>query len=251
MGMIANAILGNCDTAVITVRDYRKKAAKIETSGGNPFDMAMVAQSLNQVANFPELDLTKRQFMVQFNPKELTLNAHQPISQVSTSNGSQGGKSKSENTAHEPPKVSLSTTLYFDKMNLADSFVCERFSLSPAALATNAATGIAKIAGKKWTVQPQVEGFIAALRNPYTRTVTFTWKDFVFEGTLSNISAEYMMFSTNGRPVRAKIRLKLLSDRNKSTNERWRKEFDEGFGKSNRNLVAPQGGGLVGSFLNF
>jgi hypothetical protein len=251
MGAAANALLGNCDTAVITVRDYRKKASKITKAEGNPFDLNIVQQSLNQTAEFPELDLMRRKYMVQFNPKELILNANQPISQISTANGSEKGKSKSENTAHEPPRVSLSATIFFDRVNLADTFVCERFSLSPAALATNVATGIGKLAGVEWTVQPQVEGFLAALRNPYTRTVTFTWKDFTFDGVLSHLSAEYTMFSTGGRPVRAKIRMKLLSDRTKATNDRWKRDFDGGFGKSNRNLVAPKGGGMVGSFLNF
>jgi hypothetical protein len=76
-----------------------------------------------------------------------------------------------------------------------------------------------------------VEGFIAALRNPYTRVIKFQWGKFVFEGILNNISAEYTMFSNSGRPVRAKLRVKLTDLKNKSANNKWGEYLNTAFPK--------------------
>jgi hypothetical protein len=57
-----------------------------------------------------------------------------------------------------------------------------------------------------------VEGFIAALRNPTTRFVTFAWGEFSFKGVLNYVGAEYVMFSKKGNPVRALINMRINYD---------------------------------------
>ena len=108
--------------------------------------------------------------------------------------------------ANARPAISLSMRLYFDEVNLADSFMWEKFTSGVSVqTGVNIATAVAGAKGKVWTVQTQVEGLVAALRNLYTRKVYFHWADFTFGGQLQTVMAQYTMFSTSGRPVRAVV----------------------------------------------
>lgn len=60
------------------------------------------------------------------------------------------------------------------------------------------------------SVQQQVEGFMAAIRNEHTRKVSFIWGNLRYSGTLNNIQASYTMFRPDGTPVHAEVQMGLL-----------------------------------------
>lgn len=59
---------------------------------------------------------------------------------------------------------------------------------------------------EKKSVQTDVEGLMEALKKCTEEThVTFCWNKMEFAGELSQLSAEYQMFDSEGSPVRAEV----------------------------------------------
>ncbi|MCL2035968.1 MAG: hypothetical protein FWG83_01095 [Oscillospiraceae bacterium] len=246
-----NFILGSTTTAIITIRDFREKAAEMnlgETGGSSTVMPSLPESELMDAVPLPMLS-NDRRYKVQFNPKELLLNGQQPMDVKSNLEGSDKDSPSSRKIAHEPAKVTLTMNLVFDEVNLFDCFTSEKFSPGAANLIKNVATMGAKALGKVWSVRPQVEAFIAALRNPYTRMVEFTWGEFSFEGNITNLSAEYTMFSIEGHPVRANLRLRLVNEKNDNESDRWIKDFDKAFGGAGMSNYT-SADGYVGNVLN-
>ncbi|MCL1822997.1 MAG: hypothetical protein FWG44_02220 [Oscillospiraceae bacterium] len=259
-----NLLLGSVSTAIITVRDFREKAKRLELGQYAPkidFSPEIPKPELEKIVETIESgdkaatelllessEYKKRQYKVQFNPKELILSGQQPVS----TNGSVEGTGKdspvSNSVAHEPAKVSLTMNLVFDEVNLFDCFTCEKFTPGVANLTKNLVTAGMKLKGTVWSVRPQVEAFLAAVRNPYTRLIEFTWEKFTFVGNIAQISAEYTMFSIEGHPVRANMRLMLVNEKNNAESQRWIRDFDNAFKGSSGNLVTADG--YVGNVLN-
>ena len=183
-------------------------------------------------------------FKVQFNPSELTLNANStPVNKIDSSTG------QARTIAAEDPKLSLRVKLYFDDMNTADSFMAEKFSSGATAQTIgNIAEGVKSAMGKKHTVQPQVEALVAALRNPYTRTVSFRWADFSFIGHLHAVHARYTMFSVSGRPVRAEVELMIQHEMDNILLRQWYEDFNKAFGGVAGTMTKAQQ--KVGNILN-
>lgn len=59
-------------------------------------------------------------------------------------------------------------------------------------------------------VEQSVNHFLNAVRNPYSRGITFSWGNQLYKGELYSASVEYTMFSKQGVPVRAKVTIKIL-----------------------------------------
>lgn len=56
------------------------------------------------------------------------------------------------------------------------------------------------------SVQNEVEGFLSAAGEAGEgRQAAFYWGEFSFIGTIGQVSAEYVMFSSQGKPIRAKL----------------------------------------------
>lgn len=70
-------------------------------------------------------------------------------------------------------------------------------------------------------IRKEVEGFLSAARNPLKRKVVFVWNKIRFEGDLSEVSAEYTMFSREGKPLRAKISITINSNGKRGVPVRW------------------------------
>ena len=187
-------------------------------------------------------------FKVQFNPKELQIYATSlKIDKPDTRRVD--GHQKNVSGTVIKPTVEMSTNLIFDQVNIYDSFLWDKFTAGASATGvTNIASAIATAAGKVWSVQGEVEGLIAALRNQYTREITFQWANFSFTGLLKYVSARYTMFSTSGRPVRAQVMLRLRQEMNPTTLSSWYKDFEAAFGGDTSNLVRAEQN--VGSLLN-
>lgn len=55
------------------------------------------------------------------------------------------------------------------------------------------------------SVQPEVERFLAIVRNPYVRQVAFYWGTMCYRGVVKSVNAEYVLFNRNGVPMRATV----------------------------------------------
>lgn len=175
-----------------------------------------------------------RYFYVQFNPAELEIEASAPQEQQKNA---EDGCVKTQ--PKKKPQMFLTVTLYFDDAQPYDAFLTEKLTpgVNGSMIATvkNAVQTIRK--ENVHTVQPEVEAFIAALRNPGTRNITFRWADFSFRGILQDVNATYTMFSVSGRPVRAKVFLRLRHDTEEDSIKPWTNAYSEVFGASENNLT--------------
>lgn len=70
-------------------------------------------------------------------------------------------------------------------------------------------------------VAGEVEGFAAAVLDPFKRNVVFRWGSLRFEGSLRLISGEYTMFSSQGKPLRARISVSICSRGRDSIPKSW------------------------------
>lgn len=55
------------------------------------------------------------------------------------------------------------------------------------------------------SVQPEVERFIAIVKNPYVRQVAFYWGTMCYRGVVKSVNAEYVLFDREGTPMRATV----------------------------------------------
>ncbi len=269
----AKNFTGNLDTAYLVVDDYREMAAQMVNASVNSLGSGALSQlqsTLNEAAaamdsvrsaasqalasgasaaSVPQFKKPKY-FKVQFNPSEIQLDSalpYVPEQKQDVQPGGQGSAGVTDSALR--PNVTLSVNLYFDQFNKADAFrsTVLNMNMNAADLATNAATGIAKLTGKVWSVQPQVEAILAALYNRFTRYVTFCWTDFSFTGTLSNVGAQYTMFSTSGNPIRATVALRIQQELDPAAISSWSSSLRKAFGGSS---AASSVLGSVSSMLN-
>lgn len=238
------AITGNIETAMLVIHDYRQTAKNLSESGASEVEILAAIRNERNAAtgealatgstpSFPNsMDRTLR---VQFNPSRLTLDSSAiPRNQQDALTG------RARTMAVEDAKLNLTVILYFDDMDTYDAFMWDRF------LAGSSVKGAANVVkagleaagkGKKHSVQWQVESLVAALRNPYTRTVSFRWADFAFIGQLNTVRANYTMFSPSGRPVRAEVLLRIQHEMDPWMLRRWYDNFEKAFGGESSNLV--------------
>ena len=238
-------LTGNIDSAHITVHDFRKAAGSVD------FSAAVTQKAMTEgIGLFSPKNSMNKEFMVQFNPSEVQLyTSSEPIAKQSTQRKS-GENGKTSLGSASPPTAELTVALYFDHMVVADSFMLEK-PIMPTSVSgvTNAVMATA-LSGKMKdrSVQKEVEGFLPALQNPLTRTVTFRWTDFTFTGSLSRVDAKYTMFSNLGRPVRAKMTLTIKQQMNSKTLKSWEESFQSAFKGESTNLVRPEQ--YAGNLLN-
>jgi hypothetical protein len=234
--------MGAVDTAIITVKDARPAGA---APSANPAALAGARLS-GAAPSVPAPAAAEHAYKVQFNPSELVLDGARDVTTTaSVESAEEGGSPATQSSLHTAPclpHITLTLQLIFDEVNLYDAFMQEKFSPSPAALAKNAisAAAVSKI-NKVWTVKPIVEGFIGALRNPSTRAIRFTWGKFVFEGDLEFVRAEYTMFSTSGRPIRAKMQLRLVNRIKPETTDLWIADMQKAFAGNSSSQSGPLG----------
>ena len=153
-------------------------------------------------------NISGKKFTVQFNPSSLQVIARgggrAPVSNYGAVGTNQPGQI--EYRALDP-YINVNFTLIFDATNLADAFMEERLTLGVTTLAKNVATAVA---GKEYTVRPQVEGFLAALRDEDHRMMIFQWGTLRYTGVLNAVSGRYTMFDTAGNPIRAEVQVGML-----------------------------------------
>lgn len=147
-------------------------------------------------------------FTVQFNPSSLQVTARGGgRSMVSNIGGTDNEQSTTITYRALDPYITVSFSIVFDATNQADAFMEERLTLGATTLAKNVTTAIV---GKEYTVRPQVEGFMAAIRNEDHRPMIFQWGSLRYIGILNSVSGKYTMFNTVGNPIRAEVQLSML-----------------------------------------
>ena len=252
------SLTGNVETALLVIHDYRQKVAQMNSGVTGGLSTAEAMSSLNDSrirATVAALETgtpptypgsQDRALRVQFNPSELTLNASAvPQSQQDGTTG------RSRTMAVEDAKLALTVMLYFDDMDTYDAFMWDKFT---AGMTAQGAANLAKMGmelggGQKvHSIQGQVEALVAALRNPYTRLISFRWADFTFIGQLNTVRANYTMFSPSGRPIRAQVLLRLQHEMDPHMLQGWYDSFEKAFGGDTSNLVKTEQN--MGNLLN-
>lgn len=259
---LLSSLTGNTAKACLVVHDVRAKAKALELqqqklgvlgvrNALQTEQLSRVTNTLNALQNgaasaqqMAGAMNTDKTFFVQFNPSSLQMystNTPDPRRDVSGTNDDQ----TTTNDVVSAPRVELTTTLIFDKMNIYDAFMFDKFNTGVSATTVTNIVTLAK--GATFTVQPYVEGLISALRNPYTRSMTFQWADFSFTGRLHQLQANYKMFSVSGRPIRAEVQLRLRQDLDTQDMQRWKSQFNSMLAQKSSMVTAGQ---KVSNLLN-
>ena len=252
------SMTGNIETALLVIHDYRDIAARLGESASAAPDKGEILAALSYTRTKAAKEALKtgtpptyphsqdRILRVQFNPGELTLNASAiPKSQQDSTTG------QSRTMAVESAKLNLTVQLDFDDMQTYDAFMWDKFTAGLSAQGiSNMGKMVSEGIGKKTvhSVQGQVEALVAALRNVYTRTISFRWADFAFIGQLNTVRANYTMFSPSGRPIRAQVLLRIQHEMDPAMLKSWYDSFDGAFSGDTSNLVKVEQD--MGSLLN-
>ncbi len=147
-----------------------------------------------------------KKFTVQFNPASIYISGRAG-GRVPISNYGNIGDKQPGTIEYKPldPYVNVGFTVIFDDTNIGDAFM--QGAWGPTTIAKNVTTAAV---GHDYTVQPYVEGFLAALRNEEHRTMIFQWGNIRYMGVLNSISGRYTMFSKTGSPIRAEVQIGML-----------------------------------------
>lgn len=179
------------ETAYMEFIDYREQAEMAPGQGGSVAGRASDALKQGLTGSRQQQTETKV-IAVQFQPSSLQFQAGavRPARSRGDISKPEGGKQeKRENAeAAEPDNMTMSFNLIFDRSIYED---CD--------------------------VAPEVEGLLAAVRNPFTRQASFNWGEMYYKGRVTGIQVSYEMFSKDGVPVRAKVSLTMkLEDTSES-----------------------------------
>ena len=199
----------------------------------------------------------RKYFTVQFNPSTLQISGHagglvQKLSYDKEDKDKDGREDSSATLTAGTTSIIMSVSLLFDSCDNQDAFLDDKLTLNP----TNVGKGIAKAAmsatgNKKTSVQTEVEGFIAALRNPNTRLMTFNWGRICYSGVLRSVGVNYTMFNPLGEPVRATVDLSIVcadDDQWPNSVGIWQLRYASAFSKGSESFVKTEQ--KVGSLLN-
>ena len=240
-GLLQKAILEiiNQQPDEITVTDAQAKSSPgIDTKGLNAKASNALSPGGSNNTSSSENEVIR--FAVQFNPTELSIAADgaeeaQDYVADAAGSGSVIGKRQLSSRAR------VSFRLIFDDTDNEDAFLSESSILHPDTVKKNAGNyrsspeRLMNINGnrkdqKEHGVRSQVEGLLAALRNEYTRKVSFIWGNLCYSGYLNTVQAEYKMFNPDGSPIRAEIRIGILCmDENLEQGNmgQWQKHYEE------------------------
>ena len=248
---------GAISKAVIEISDERNVVQMIEVSASRArrkvkMDTGLSVEAINAAVeainsnakqkidnltkSLPSWLGDKKRFEVKFNPSQLSFQVYAGNkvykNDLAQSNADENGN-VSITYQDMAPRIQMNVQLVFDDYERTQAFMTEKFSDSSAALRTVIDGAVSAKTHKTYSVRPQVEGFIGALRNNYTRKITFYWGNMSYSGVLTSVNAEYTMFSTDGNPIRAHVSLGILcTDENISDNYmgQWQESFKKVFG---------------------
>lgn len=185
----------------------KKSSADLNATGILSADLAQKKEELqNQLY---EENTTRKTYIVGFNPSSLNIHAIGG-GRFSKNNYAQGGNTTSD-FSEMNTRIQLDFKLYFD-----------------------AHANRAWAESKNDSIQPDVEAFVAALRDEGTREVEFAWGKMVYTGVMNMVDVTYTMFSTYGKPLRAEMNVSMLCiDEGLSQGDEsaWLEHYAEAFAK--------------------
>lgn len=201
---------GNVEKAVLVLYDQREvvSAGHAEDLSAGLVDAARrILSDAGQLAT-PRSSggIKKKYFFVQFNPNRLTLfsgSAHSGAVAVK-----QVGAQEPQNIVQNIQPAVLTVPLVFDHIGLHNVFRAEGLNRSDRGAGQEVGASI-KNMDQAISIRPIVEGLLAAIKNPKTCGVRFAWGDFIFEGTIEAVMADYTVFSQRGEPIRAAVTLQI------------------------------------------
>ena len=91
-----------------------------------------------------------------------------------------------------------------------------------------------------------MEALSAIARDRHKRLARFVWGDMIYEGMITSVNAEYVMFNMNGEPCRAYVTICMLlfdNDELPSSKNQWQNRYIESFNPKARpveQIIAPQ-----------
>ena len=202
--------------------------AGIAEKAKNSKGLQNAAETLKKAV--PEKTKGKKRFEVRFNPSQITFHA------VSGSKLEKFNATAGEKTGHQDQKmdyrIQMNIPLVFDSYDRTEAFMLEKFSDVTSAARMTAGGVVSALNEYIHSVQHKVEGLTGALKNQYTRMIALYWGTMKYEGALTNVNAEYTMFSPDGTPIRAKVTISIhLVDQQLSDNYMgiWQDSFHRVF----------------------
>ena len=208
-------------------------------------------------------DIKKMAFTVQFNPATLRFSGMggDLVNKMSFGGESKKGSEMASAVSYEEvkPRITMRVRLIFDEVSWADmdygvatkaqalvaatagsAATTGNFGVSAAQIAAVTAMDAFELGAKKTIrstmgahkVRERTEAFLALCRRDATNTVEFAWGHMLYRGVISNVSAEYSMFTSAGEPLRSSVEFEmvLLDDEVDPTSlGRWEKAYQELF----------------------
>ena len=255
-----NAVMGGVQKAMLIIHkddaediDTNQVVKRTEqvlnmvTSGTDALGNAVDTSLSGISSTFQRANLDVSVMQVQYNPSSLSIMANaQPLP---FSYLQQNVDSGIPNQMIRPPMVVLSVELLFDATNPQDAFMMDKFRVASSSVVSDISGGIkAKQGG--YTVQPQTEALMAMILRGKTRVVTFRWADMAFTGQVSEVRADYTMFSVSGKPIRSRVMLNINQQVESNADLKyWDKALDKTFEKGNT-VETKKAGQQLGSLLN-
>ncbi|MFG6326118.1 MAG: hypothetical protein K1W00_04650 [Lachnospiraceae bacterium] len=170
------------------------------------------------IADGRKADISKapsRKYKVQHNPSEITVSAGEPMKKSKKNKLYKTGADKAHKTAeYQPEQYSIRVTipLIFD-----NSKEYERGALGGGLQDES-----------MLSVQTEVDGFIAMMRNNNLRYMIFSWGVICYEGELTSLSGQYTMFTKSGTPIRASLSL-TIKCKDFNNNNQWLEMYFKAF----------------------
>ena len=158
----------------------------------------------------------KRQYEVMFNPSDITIGGYgggKFPTTVFEDSPKKHTDLRSSSLLSSTARIVFSCKLIFDRTKPSQAFYSDRYTFNATRLGREVGAVIKQYGMKQDTgssVQQEVEAFIAALRDPCTRMISFNWGDMCYEGILNQANADYTMFNINGQPCRGTVNLSIL-----------------------------------------
>ena len=253
---MGQSLSGAISKAVIEIYDERKLAqditveavkrtAALTAAGVSLTELEKAINNVNTnlkknleklTSAVPSNNATKKRFEVKFNPSQISFQVYGGNKVAKTdltkSQSASDAQLKTE-YVEMAPRIQMNVQLIFDDFERTQAFMMEKMNDPQALIRTGVVGAVSAKQKKTYSVRPQVEGFIGALRNNYTRKISFSWGEMTYTGVLTNVNAQYTMFSTDGNPIRANVDLGILCTDSTMHDDymgQWQKSYKEMFG---------------------
>lgn len=190
----------------------------------------------NEVAKTSAPSVKSKKYVVKFNPSQISFQGIgggrvEKKGYQADDDGKDGNVKFSYGSMET--RIQMNFQLIFDDYERTQAFMLEKFTDVAADIRTVATSS----KNRTYSVRPQVEGFIGAIRTSETQNAIFHWGKMQYKGQITHVNAEYTMFSTDGNPIRAVVNIGMLlvdSTIDFSYMGQWQDAYEEVFGNSDK-----------------